>query len=284
MGRFYDWAVSSRIDSLGDPRSTCSRKGASSEGVLNTVDNSNLASHAARNSSAREELQEERRERADRAVYRQRWVLSANELEENERREQRRTEITSLTSSFNSPNVTDSISDKGALSFCRTRAAANTAWGFEELRWRYCELKVSRESSSGINLLSVSTKTGPIGAGGIWGSDDADKSGSWSGWISFVYRDKGVPRCLISTRRTWRSGCSEFKAAARLSAPTACSSFSVKSSQSDTRAWERVYIAEINAYSAEWKHRKRLSKHRCYWARESSADAGAWTPVPAHRR
>ena len=110
-------------------------------------------------------------------------MLSVNELENNASREQRRTEIISLTSSFNNPNVADSISDKGALSFCRTRADANTAWGFEELHWRYCELKVSRESSSGISLLSVSTKTGPMGAGGVWGSDDADtcksdKSGS----------------------------------------------------------------------------------------------------------
>ena len=94
---------------------------------------------------------------------------------------ERRTGITRLTSSLNSPNVTDSISDKGALSFCRTRAAANIARGFEELRWRYCELKVSRESSSGISLLSASTKTGPMGAGGVWGSDDSDQSGSGLG-------------------------------------------------------------------------------------------------------
>lgn len=56
---------------------------------MNTVDNSNFALHAIRNSSAREELQEERRDRADKAVCRHRWVLSANELEiiENRNRE-----------------------------------------------------------------------------------------------------------------------------------------------------------------------------------------------------
>ena len=122
-----------------------------------------------------------------------------------------------------------STSSRGALSLWETLAAAKLAWESVECRWRYRELKVSSDSSSGTSLDTASTNTGPMGAGGDCGSEDAVQSK-----MSIVCKDRGwlntsLPVCLRSTNRICNSGWSRFKEDAWFSAATAWRSFPAKS-------------------------------------------------------
>lgn len=68
-----------------------------------------------------------------------------------------------------------STSSIGALSLCENLAAARLARGSSECRWRYSELKVSSDTSSGRSLDTASANTEPMGAGGDCSSEDAGK-------------------------------------------------------------------------------------------------------------
>lgn len=94
----------------------------------------------------------------------------------------RLTEISNLTSLLRSPKIASSISGRGAVTSCKTLAVARTACGSAECRCKYWELKVSSETSSGRSLETASTKTGPIGAGGVCGNEV-------TGVISYVKLD-----------------------------------------------------------------------------------------------
>jgi hypothetical protein len=99
--------------------------------------------------------------------------------------------------------------------------AARLAWGSVECRWRYSELKVSSDSSSGTSLDTASTNTGPMGAGGVCGSEDANQGKCQLYCMLKSKLETSLPVCLTSTSRMCSSGWSRFKPEAQLSAATA---------------------------------------------------------------
>ena len=80
-------------------------------------------------------------------------------------------------------------------------------------------MKASSDSSSGTSLDTASTNTGPMGAGGNCGSEDADQSNRQL--RANVVAGTSLPVCLRSISRMCSSGWSRFKPEARFNAATA---------------------------------------------------------------